>query len=153
MQDKHKATSFCVLRNGIPAKEKYYPLGTFGCSREKTGLDTRQLQKDYEGKANQLFQEDLALARQLGVRGFPTMFFIDDQGKQEKVYGESRMMYMRMSLIPCILCNKTYIFNNSWSALFSKYPTLTTREFAELSGTTRVEALQQLQDLYDRGAS
>lgn len=153
MQDKHKAISFLrVLREMVFLQKKNITRWEhLAAAAEKTGLDTRQLQKDYEGKANQLFQEDLALARQLGVRGFPTMFFIDDQGKQEKVYGrKSYDVYENVinTLYPSVT---KHIFNNSWSALFSKYPTLTTREFAELSGTTRVEALQELQDLYDRG--
>jgi putative protein-disulfide isomerase len=37
---------------------------------------------DYEGKAKELFEEDLKLGRELGVRGFPTIFFTDTTGQK-----------------------------------------------------------------------
>src|SRR5690554_4075869 len=42
------------------------------------GLNVEQLKADMEGKAKDLFKEDLQLASQLGVRGFPTIFFVDE---------------------------------------------------------------------------
>jgi len=44
---------------------------------KKVGLDIVKFKTDYEGKAKELFEEDLKLGRVLGVRGFPTMFFTD----------------------------------------------------------------------------
>src|SRR5690554_5114969 len=49
---------------------------------EKVGLNVVQLKSDFEGKATDLFEEDLKLAREMGVRGFPTMYFIDDSGNK-----------------------------------------------------------------------
>src|SRR5690606_1859198 len=53
----------------------------------EVGLDTFQFKADYEGKAKGLFEEDLNLGRRLGVRGFPTLFFTDDDNNQSLVYG------------------------------------------------------------------
>jgi len=52
---------------------------------EKAGLNVEQLKNDFENKANALFEEDLKLAREFGVRGFPTMFFFDNSGNKEMV--------------------------------------------------------------------
>src|SRR5690554_3024359 len=49
---------------------------------QKVGLNVVQLKSDFEGKATDLFEEDLKLAREMGVRGFPTMYFIDDSGNK-----------------------------------------------------------------------
>jgi len=54
---------------------------------EEVGLDARKMKTDFEGKAQQLFQEDLNLKQQLGVRGFPTLFFADSKNEQRKLYG------------------------------------------------------------------
>ena len=52
-----------------------------------TGLDVVKFKTDFEGAANTAFADDLALARQLGVRGFPTIFFTDKDDNRFKVYG------------------------------------------------------------------
>src|SRR5690606_19125175 len=52
-----------------------------------TGLDVVKFKTDFEGAANTAFADDLALARQIGVRGFPTIFFTDKDDNRFKVYG------------------------------------------------------------------
>jgi predicted DsbA family dithiol-disulfide isomerase len=51
------------------------------------GLDPKQLEQDTNNKARQLFEQDLLRARQLGVRGFPTLFFQDSSNQRLTVYG------------------------------------------------------------------
>ena len=65
-----------VLGACVPAK-KYNDLveREKKCSEELEMYKTNAL--NYEGKAKELFEEDLKLARELGVRGFPTIFFTD----------------------------------------------------------------------------
>jgi putative protein-disulfide isomerase len=41
----------------------------------EAGLDTVKFKSDYNGQAKQDFQNDLNLGRQMGVRGFPSLFF------------------------------------------------------------------------------
>jgi hypothetical protein len=45
------------------------------------------LQADDEGHASALFAAHLASGRQLGERGFPTLFFANAHGKQEMIFG------------------------------------------------------------------
>ena len=51
------------------------------------GLNAEQIESDSKGKALSLFEQDLSKARQLGVRGFPTVFFNDANGNRLSVYG------------------------------------------------------------------
>ena len=54
---------------------------------KKVGLDIDQLKKDFNGKARELFEEDLQLSKELGIRGFPTMIFLDALGQKKIIYG------------------------------------------------------------------
>src|SRR5690606_433053 len=54
---------------------------------KNVGLNVEKLKTDYEGSAKKLFNEDLKLGKELGVRGFPSLFFLDKEGRREFVYG------------------------------------------------------------------
>ena len=117
----------------------------------QVGLDPKQLETDMEGTALQNFNADLALTRQYGVRGFPTLLVTDGNGKQSVIYGfrpyaqfeaTVRSIYPEAEALP---------YDKSWKGLFSKFGTLTTREFAELSEQQIPEAEKQLTDLYKQG--
>ncbi len=82
MQDKLKAILFLrVLREMVFLQKKNITKWEYiDLAAQKAGLNAAQLKKDYEGKAKALFTEDLELAKKLGVKGFPTMFFVDSAG-------------------------------------------------------------------------
>ncbi len=114
------------------------------------GLNTIQLRTDFDGKAKQLFQNDLDFARKLGVRGFPTMFFTDTLNNQLIVYGFKPYEAFENSilkLIPQAVKNEIDI---SWESLFVHYPTLTTKEFAVLTNNSRENAEKILSDLFNQ---
>ena len=118
---------------------------------ETVGLDVQQLESDFNGRAKDLFKEDLDFAAQLGVRGFPTMFFVDEQGNQEKVYGTKPYeTYEAASLKQLPNAEKKDI-STDWKSLFSKFNTLTAREFSELSQTSRMQAEPFLRSLVESG--
>lgn len=103
----------------------------------KVNLDPIQLKNDFQGKALDLFHEDLELAKNLGVRGFPTLFFSDNSEIQEKVYGSKPYSVMEnavLKLHPVATKNK---YDKDWESLFRIFSSLTSREFAELSETKR----------------
>lgn len=100
----------------------------------ETGLDVAQFQQDYEGQAQALFQADLLFARQMGVRGFPTFFFTDENLNRLTVYGfrpyeqfeeTLQKLYPEAQKKPILVEN-----------LFEYYPSLTTKEYAVLSTQT-----------------
>lgn len=118
---------------------------------EKTGLDPEQLKADFEGKAGMLFEEDLKLAREYGVRGFPTLFFTDRSGNKEIVYGTRPYPFYEMAILklhPSILKSE---YSKDIETLFSKYSSLTAKEFSELSGTPGAESEEVLNEGMKKG--
>lgn len=103
------------------------------------GLNAQQLKTDYEGRAKTLFEADLQLSRQYGVRGFPTIFVMDSTGKREIVYGSKPYSAYEQAILK--LDNKLIktVYATDWQSLFTKYKSLTAREFSELSNMPRTE--------------
>lgn len=114
---------------------------------EAVGLDVKQLKTDFEGRAKELFEEDLKLGRELGVRGFPTIFFVDDSGNQEIVYGTRPYAYYEMAILKLKPDARKSEYSKDWETLFAKYPSLTIKEFSELSGMPRKESEKLLDEL------
>lgn len=118
---------------------------------KKVGLNTKQLKTDYHNKAKILFEEDLMLAKSNGVRGFPTIFFLDNLGNKEIVYGSRPYTFYETSILkldPAIVKSE---YGKNWETLFSQYHSLTAKEFSELSGTPRLESEKQLNELTAKG--
>lgn len=118
---------------------------------KSVGLNVQQLKADYEGKAKALFNEDLKLGRELGVRGFPSMFFTDTAGKTEFVYGSKPYTVFENAVLKLAPTTQKNEYGKHWKALFVKYRTLTAKEFSELSGTPRNESEKILIDLTAKG--
>jgi putative protein-disulfide isomerase len=118
---------------------------------ENVGLDAGQLRRDYDGKASTLFLDDLELARNLGIRGFPTMIFADASGNQEKVYGSKPYDVYVQVITRLHAAPQKQPYATDWQSLFTQYPTLTSREYAELSTVSRKGTEAFLQKLMDAG--
>lgn len=114
------------------------------------GLDVHQFRKDYEGQAIVLFEEDLALARSMRVRGFPTMFFSDSTGKVEMVYGSKPYAAFQSAIQSVFADADSNKFRKDWSTLFDLYPSWTAREFSEVSGMSRQESESLLNNLTEQ---
>ncbi len=116
------------------------------------GLNVEQLKTDFEGKAKMLFEEDLKLAKEMGVRGFPTIFFTDGAGNTETVYGTRPYAFYEMAILKLNPDATKSEYSKNWETLFSKYHSFTAKEFAEVSGTPRNESEHKLNELSDSGA-
>ncbi|WP_163409845.1 ClpXP adapter SpxH family protein [Flavobacterium ajazii] len=114
---------------------------------KKTGLDVNQLKADFDGQAKQLFEQDLKLAREFGVRGFPTLFFVNDNGEKEVVYGSKPYPFYETAILKLYPKALKTAYDKNWETLFLKYNSLTAKEFSELSGTSRTESEKVLNDL------
>lgn len=154
LQDKTKAVEFMrELREMVFLKKKNIAKWEhIAAAAKKTGLDTDQLKKDFEGKGKELFQEDLKLAREMGVRGFPTMFFTNDAGSKEIVYGSKPYAFYETAILKVNSDTKKSEYSKNWESLFAKYSSLTAKEYSELSGTPRRESEQLLNDLSAKGS-
>ncbi|WP_294324627.1 ClpXP adapter SpxH family protein [uncultured Chryseobacterium sp.] len=153
MQDKKKAIEFMrELREMVFLKKKNIAKWEhIAAAAKKTGLDTEQLKKDFDGKGKELFQEDLKLAREMGVRGFPTMFFTNDAGNKEIIYGSKPYAFYETAILKVNPETKKSEYSKNWENLFAKYSSLTAKEYSELSGTPRRESEQLLNDLSAKG--
>ncbi|MDQ6478200.1 ClpXP adapter SpxH family protein [Dyadobacter sp. LHD-138] len=115
------------------------------------GLDEQKLKLDYTGRARESFQKDLQLAAQLGVRGFPTMIFVGSNQRQTIIRGSQPYRVYEDAVMALGVGTVKKEYDRSVDGLFAEYPTQTVREFAELSGNTRVEALILLRTLVESG--
>lgn len=153
MQDSEKAILFLreIREMVFLQKKNITKWEHLALAGKKVGLDIVTLKADYEGKAKELFEEDLKLGRELGVRGFPTMFFTDTLGNKEKVYGSKPYDSFENALLKLFPAAVKTKYDKSWSSVFSKYPSLTAKEFSELIGTPRNESEKYLNELTANG--
>lgn len=154
MQDEAKALVFLrALRELVFLKKKNITKWEYVAqAAAKVQLDVAKLKKDYENGAKDLFEQDLQLARQYAVRGFPTLFFIDRSGDREVVYGSKPYAAYEKAIQKLNENVSKKSYSQSWEGLFAKYPTLTANEFAQLSDKAREESEEQLNALVASGA-
>lgn len=152
LQDKTKAVLFVrELREMVFLKKMNIAKTTnILLAAEYVGLNADQLSKDMEGPGRELFEEDLSLARQFGVRGFPTMFFLNDEGERELVYGSKPYAEYERAIRKVFPSALKTSYSGDWKSLFAVYGSLTAKEFSELSGTPRTESEQVLDQLAEQ---
>lgn len=153
IQDSSKAILFLrEMREMVFLKKKNIAKwDNIALAAQAVGLNVERMKADFEGEAITLFEKDLKLAKELGVRGFPSLFFIDNSGNTEFVYGSKPYTSYKMAVLtlnPSILKNE---YSKNWETLFSLYNSLTTKEFSELSGTPRAESENVLTELSIKG--
>lgn len=149
LQDKAKAISFLrVLREMVFLEKKNITKWEhLAHAARVVSLNAEELKQAYEHQAQDLFKADLALARQLGVRGFPSIFVTDATGKQEFVYGVKPYTTFENAIKAIYPSIEKRTFDASWENLFQHYPTLTIREFSELSELPLAEGEAILKNL------
>lgn len=153
MQGKEKAIQFLreIREMVFLQKKNIAKWENLEMAAKKVGLDMQQFTTDFNGKAKVLFEEDLRFAKQNGVRGFPTLFFIDATGQKETVYGSKPYALYESAILKLHSNAAKSEYHKNWEVLFSKYPSLTAKEFSELSGTPRAESEKQLNELAAKG--
>lgn len=104
-------------------------------------LDINILKKEIENEAKLAFTEDLTLCRKMGVRGFPTLFFIAENDKQSVIYEVRPYEDFETSILKIIPeAKKEKLDNASEETIFNYFPTLTTKEYALLNNISYNEA-------------
>ncbi len=149
MQDKGKAVLFLrVLREMVFLEKKNITRWEFIAeAATASGLDKDQLLKDYNGEAKNLFEEDLKLARQLGVRGFPTLLISDAGNPPQKIYGVKPYAVFEGAILNFVPGAIKKVYQTDWESLFSYYPTLTKKEYSILANLSTEESLNILDKL------
>ena len=116
-----------------------------------SGLDPARLVDDYNSRSQQLFQKDLELRAQYGVRGFPAVFFVNGASNQILVYGSKPYENYEAAireLAPSAEKKQALAGED----LFDRYPTLTTKEYSVITGVSIEEAEHILTALEQKGA-
>ena len=103
-------------------------------------LNLQQFESDLEQRAIQLFEEDLAFARAKDVRGFPTIFFIDNNNNQFKVYGSKPYEVYESALLKLIEGPVVKKSTGELTDIFKYNPTVTLREFEVFYNLSKEEA-------------
>ena len=107
-------------------------------------LNLQQFESDLEQSAMQLFEEDLAFARAKDVRGFPTIFFIDNNNNQFKVYGSKPYEVYESALLKLIEGPVVKKATGELTDIFKYYSTVTLREFEVFYNLSTEAALMTL---------
>ncbi|MBR9860036.1 DsbA family protein [bacterium] len=153
MQDEEKAIEFLrEIREMVFLQKKNITKWEYlKEAAQNVGLDTTQFKTDYEGKATSLFQADLKLGREMGVRGFPSMFFQDSVGNRQFVYGTKPYSVYETAIEKLMPELEKRGYDHSWQYLFKKFGSLTANEYSQLSGIERNEAESSLNTLTQEG--
>jgi putative protein-disulfide isomerase len=153
MQDEHKAHLFLrkVREMVFLEKKNITRWEHLSAAAQAVGLDMLRFKADYEGPAQQHFQNDLKLARQLGVRGFPSVFVQNQSVQQQFVYGVRPYEQFEQAVLQLHPGARKTAINTDPNHLFATYPTLTNREFATLAGLSPEVAAQKLSAMEQQG--
>jgi putative protein-disulfide isomerase len=153
LQDKEKAILFLrrIREMVFLEKKNITKWEHLQKAAEECGLDATRLSEDCKGKAEALFQNDLSLAKQWGVSGFPTIFVIDAAGNKQIVYGSKPYVVFEAAVLQAFPGGAKQKVNTDWQSLFHEYPTLTRKEFATLAGITVPQAEAILINLEQEG--
>lgn len=116
----------------------------------EVGLNAKKLKSDFHEKAKAGFQNDLNLTRQSGVRGFPTLIFMDAQGNRLTLYGVKPYEQFERNVMALSEDSVKKTYEKTPKSLFNQYPTMTTKEFAVLSEISTEEAEQLLHLLFEQ---
>ncbi|WP_160712787.1 DsbA family protein [Chitinophaga solisilvae] len=113
-------------------------------------LDTVQLEQDFAETAPALFEADLQLRKEMGVRGFPSVFFVNADGTSELVYGAKPYQVFITALHKLLPAAQPRAYAKD-IALFSYFPTLTTKEYAVLNDMSFEAAYEALEAFREQG--
>jgi len=115
------------------------------------GLDTKQLEIDINGKGRQLFEQDLLKARQLGVRGFPTLFFRDVNGNRLTAYGVRSYEEFEGNIKRLVPEAEALSLSSDAMSFFKPVLSLTAKELSIFTKTTLESSLAALEELEKTG--
>lgn len=149
LQGSHKADQFLrrIKEMVFTEKKNITKLEHLVQAAKDAGLDHIQFKFDYRNRAKQLFEDDLLMAKEWGVRGFPTIYFIDEDDNRFKVYGSKPYEVYEQALLKLLPGKTVKATPSSFETILKGYNTVTLKEFAEFYDKTLEEAEAILQDL------
>ena len=117
----------------------------------EVGLNVTAFAKAYEGRARLAFQQDLQLARELGVRSFPHLIFSNANGQTVRLKGHLYYEDLEKAILELNPYAKRCLIDPQPVNLFRHFPTMLEEEFALLSDLVAEDARVLLRQLDERG--
>lgn len=153
LQDEGKAIAFLrrIREMVFLEKKNITKWAHLADAARDAGLDIGLFEQHYQTDAANMFQADLQLAAQWGVRGFPTLLVFNGEGQYEKVYGFKPYEVFEAAISKMHPGAPRSWYSKNWQDLFTQYPTLTTKEFAVLTGRRFESCENQLGSLRQQG--
>ena len=115
------------------------------------GLNIFAFLKAYEGRARAAFQEDLRLARHLGIRSFPHLIFTNAAGQTVRLKGHLYYEDLEKAILELNPQAKKSVIDARPGILFRHFPTMLEEEFAMLSDLVPEDARKLLKKLNEIG--
>ncbi|QJD94393.1 NAD(P)-binding protein [Mucilaginibacter robiniae] len=116
----------------------------------KSGLNIEQLLEDIKSLAHDNFKEDLLLTQKYGVYSFPTLLFSKGSKPALIVKGYQPYEKFEETILSLEPSAQKKLMNNDAKAPFLHFPTLTAKEFAFLSNSSKEEAQAMLDELVSK---
>lgn len=149
IQDGQKAIVFLrILREMVFLEKKNITENNhIRTAAQKAGLDPDKLLRDMTGKGLELFSADLQLAQSMSVRGFPTLILNNSVYQTERIYGFNPYSLFETAINKLAPLAQKKGYSKDWMSLFSRYSSLTLREFSKLSELDKEQSKSILDDL------
>ena len=116
-----------------------------------SGLDSAVLQKQMKKEGFEDFQDDLELAKELGIRIFPTLIFERNGFETEILKGLKSYEIIEETILKYLPNAKKNLNLPKPEELFKLYNNMTEKEFAFLLNLTQDSADLELRNLQSRG--
>ena len=116
-----------------------------------SGLDSAVLQKQMKKEGLEDFQDDLELAKELGIRIFPTLIFERNGFETEILKGLKSYEIIEETILKYVPNAKKNLNLPKPEELFKLYNNMTEKEFAFLLNLTQDSADLELRNLQSRG--
>lgn len=124
---------------------------TWITAAETAQLDVDRFVHDCRATGRQDLQKDLAFTEKWGIQGFPTIVMLNLEGQRGVIYGIRPFDHFERQLL--LLCSsaRREHYDTTPEALFMRFSTMTTLEFATLSHSNINTARERLRQLADQG--
>ncbi len=151
--DPDKAIAFLrYLREAVFLKKQNITLEiTWLQAAQKANLDELKLKAlIHSGQAEKAFQEDLTLAQQLGIRGFPSLLFLNQQQQQKMIYGAQDFTVLENSIKALVPQAKAQNYSKDLASLSAIFHSLCPKEYGVLANISLAQAQDELDQAYQQ---
>jgi len=117
-----------------------------------SALDAAQIIKDIEGPATDNFFEDVALSEELDIQFLPTLIMTNHLGESQRLIGENDYATFQKTINELNPNLNRMTYSKDIRDLFSRFPSMSLREYVYLSETPLEKAKQELDQMCQSGA-